>query len=266
VTEATGPVGVRRDGGAAWVTLRRPDVLNALDEGMKEELLEALVDVAGDGGVRVVALTGEGRAFCAGEDLRAKEQVYRSGGTPQFAEILERLYTPIVRQLADMPKPTVACLNGAAAGAGLALALACDLRVASDTAKLRLAFGGIGLIPDAGSTYFLPKLVGLAKALELALLDEPVSAADALELGLVSKVWPADAFPAEASALVGRLAAGPTTALALTRQLLRASAEGDLPAALRAESEAQERAGGTGDHREGVLAFLERRPPQYKGS
>lgn len=258
-------VTVRREGAAAWVTLNRPDALNALDTALKQTLRAALEELAADDAVRAVALTGNGRAFCVGEDLRGWEQLYRDGGTPAFRDVLEELYAPTVRLLAGMPKPTIACVNGPAAGAGLGLALACDLRVASDTAVLKLAFGGIGLVPDAGTTYHLPRLVGQAKALELTLLDDPVGAEEALRLGLVSRVWPAASFQTEAAALVARLATGPTVAFAQSKRLLRESQERTLADALGAESDAQATAGASDDHREGVLAFLAKRPPDYQG-
>ena len=259
------PVLVRRDGAATWITLNRPQALNALDHPTKEALLAALREAADDPGVRAVALTGSGRAFCVGQDLKELEAGYRQGRAPELGETLHRHYGPAVRLLAGMPKPTVAVVNGVAAGAGASLAFACDLRLASTTASFRLAFSGIALIPDAGSTYHLPRLVGLAKALEVALLDEPVSVDEALRTGLVSKVVPAEELRARAGELVARLAAGPTSAYAATKRLLRENLQADLGGALDAEAEAQLAAGRTKDHLEGVTAFLEKRPPSFQG-
>jgi 2-(1,2-epoxy-1,2-dihydrophenyl)acetyl-CoA isomerase len=259
-------VQVRREGPATWVTLDRPDALNALDGPTKEALVDALREAAGDPAVRAVALTGSGRAFCVGQDLRELEQAYREGRAPDLADALERHYAPICRLLAEMPKPTVAVLNGVAAGAGVSLALACDLRLAADTARVRLAFSGIALVPDAGSTWHLPRLVGLSRAMEIALLGDWVDAAQALQFGLVNRVWPADDLPAEASAAVAALAAGPTLAFARTKALFRDHLRVDLADALAGEARAQVASGQTKDHLEGVTAFLEKRPPTFQGA
>ena len=257
---------VRREGAAAWITLDRPEALNALDGPTKQALVEALREAAEDPGVRAVALTGAGRAFCVGQDLRELEQAYRQGRAPDLADALERHYGPICRLLAEMPKPTVAVVNGVAAGAGVSLALACDLRLASDAARWRLAFSGIALVPDAGSTWHLPRVVGLSRAMEIALLGDWVDAAQALQSGLVNRVWPAGDFPREAAAAVAALAAGPTLAFARTKTLLRDHLGTDLAGALAGEARAQVAAGQTKDHLEGVTAFLEKRPPTFQGA
>jgi 2-(1,2-epoxy-1,2-dihydrophenyl)acetyl-CoA isomerase len=257
---------VRRDGAATWITLDRPEALNALDGPTKEELLGALRDAAEDPGVRAVALTGSGRAFCVGQDLRELEQGYREGQAADFAAELERHYAPICRLLAGMPKPTVAVVNGVAAGAGVSLALACDLRLASSAARWRLAFSGIALVPDAGSTWHLPRLVGLSRAMEMALLGDWVDADQALSSGLANRVWPAEEFQREAAAAVADLAAGPTLAFGRTKALLRDHLGTDLDGALAAEAEAQVASGQTKDHLEGVTAFLEKRPPDFQGA
>ena len=257
---------VRRDGAATWITLDRPDALNALDGTVREALVEALGEAAGDPGVRAVALTGSGRAFCVGQDLRELEQGYREGRAPDLAEALERHYAPICRLLAEMPKPTVAVVNGVAAGAGVSLALACDLRLAASTARWRLAFSGIGLVPDAGSTWHLPRLVGLSRAMEMALLGDWVDADQALAFGLVNRVWPAEDFQREAEAAVAALAAGPTLAFGRTKALFRGHLGTDLAGALAGEAEAQVASGQTKDHLEGVTAFLEKRPPTFQGA
>jgi len=260
-----GAVTLRRDGGAAWITLERPAALNALDTAAKQGLLDALTEVAGDPAVRAVALTGSGRAFCVGQDLRELSALYESGETPDFRARLEEHYNPIVRLLSGMAKPTVACVNGVAAGAGLSLALACDLRLASSAASFTLAFTGIGLIPDAGATWHLPRLIGLGPALELALLNERIDAGEALRLRLVGRVWPAETFQDEAAATVARLAAGATGAFGLAKRLLRESQNLELAAALDAEAAAQAEAGVSADHAEGVAAFLAKRPPAFEG-
>jgi 2-(1,2-epoxy-1,2-dihydrophenyl)acetyl-CoA isomerase len=257
---------VRRDGAATWITLDRPDALNALDGPTKEELLGALTDAAKDPGVRAVALTGAGRAFCVGQDLRELEHGYREGRAADFAAELERHYAPICRLLAGMPKPTVAVVNGVAAGAGVSLALACDLRLVSGAARWRLAFSGIALVPDAGSTWHLPRLVGLSRAMEMALLGDWVDADQALSFGLANRVWPAEDFQREAEAAVAALAAGPTLAFGRTKALLRDHLGTDLDGALAGEAEAQVASGQTKDHLEGVTAFLEKRPPDFQGA
>ncbi|HYT26204.1 MAG TPA: enoyl-CoA hydratase-related protein, partial [Actinomycetota bacterium] len=254
------------DAGAVWITLNRPAALNALDTPTKEALVAALEQAAADPSVRAVALTGAGRAFCVGEDLRGLEAGYAEGRAPELGDTLQRHYAPAVRLLAEMPKPTVAVVNGVAAGAGASLAFACDLRVASAAASFRLAFGGVGLVPDAGATYHLPRLVGLAKAMELAMLGGTVRADEARSIGLVSRVFPAEELAVEAAALVAALAAGPTLALARTKALLRDGLHADLAWALDAEAGAQVACGQTSDHLEGVAAFLEKRAPRFQGA
>jgi 2-(1,2-epoxy-1,2-dihydrophenyl)acetyl-CoA isomerase len=257
---------VRQEQDATWLTLRRPEALNALDAPTKDALVEALAAAAADPSVRAVALTGSGRAFCVGQDLRELEGAYRQGRAPDLADALERHYAPVCRLLAGMPKPTVAVVNGVAAGAGVSLALACDLRLAGAAARFRLAFGGIGLVPDAGSTWHLPRVVGLGRALELALLGDWVDAEGALRAGLVSRVWPDEELAEQAGAAVAALAAGPTLAYARTKALLRDHLGVDLAAALAGEARAQVAAAQTKDHLEGVSAFLEKRPPRFQGA
>ena len=257
---------VRREGAATWITIDRPEALNALDGPTKEAMVEALGEAAEDPAVRAVALTGAGRAFCVGQDLRELEQAYREGRAPDLADALEHHYAPICRLLAGMPKPTVAVVNGVAAGAGVSLALACDLRLASDAARWRLAFSGIALVPDAGSTWHLPRVVGLSRAMEMALLGDWVDADQALAFGLANRVWPAEEFPRAAAAAVAALAAGPTLAFGRTKALLRDHLGTDLDGALAGEAEAQVASGQTKDHLEGVTAFLEKRPPTFQGA
>jgi 2-(1,2-epoxy-1,2-dihydrophenyl)acetyl-CoA isomerase len=247
--------------GVATITLDRADALNALTIPMKEALLAALRDLGAAADVRAIILTGAGRAFCAGQDLRERLQP----GAPSLGEELRERYNPIVRAIRAVPQPVVGAINGVAAGAGASLAFACDLRVASDAASFVLAFGRIGLIPDSGATWTLPRLVGLAKASEMALLNEPVSAAEALRIGLVSKIVAGESLMDEARAVAARLAAGAPAANAATKRLLERGLASDLEAALAAETEAQDRLGAAADHAEGIAAFLEKRPPQFRG-
>jgi 2-(1,2-epoxy-1,2-dihydrophenyl)acetyl-CoA isomerase len=245
----------------ATITLDRPDALNALTVSMKEELLAALAGVAADDAVRAIVLTGAGRAFCAGQDLRERLE---PDAAPLDTEIRVR-YNPLIRAMRAMPKPIVGAINGIAAGAGASLAFACDLRIAAEGASFLLAFGRVGLIPDSGATWLLPRLVGGAKAAEMALTGEPLSAVDAERFGLVAHVVPADALRSEAHALAARLATGAPRAIALTKAALEASWDAGLEDQLRTEATLQGIAGSTADHAEGIAAFLERRPPRFTG-
>lgn len=253
---------VEVDGPVATLTLDRPEALNALTVPVKVALREALESVASDRGVRAVILTGAGRAFCAGQDLAEREE---PGAAPLDVEVRQR-YNPIIRAIQSMGQPVIAAVNGVAAGAGASLAFACDLRIAAEEARFVLAFGRIGLVPDTGATWFLPRLVGSAKAAELALVGESVDAAEALRLGLVSKVVPGDQLLAEARALAERLAQGAPLAMALTKEALQRSATIDLDEALEGEAKLQGIAGASADHAEGLAAFREKRPPRFTGS
>ncbi len=246
--------------GVLTVTLNRPEVLNAVNDRMAEELLDALRRAAREAGVRSVILTGAGRGFCAGQDLRE-----RQAGDFAYAHHIRTRYAPVIHQLLALEKPVVAAVNGVAAGAGCSLALACDLRVASEEASFLQAFTRIGLVPDSGATYFLPRMVGLGKAFELCYLAEPVPAPEALRLGLVNWVVPGPELMQKAREVAGRLASGPTRAYGLTKRALLRNLSADLAGALDYEAMLQEAAGRTEDHREGVRAFLEKRPPNYTG-
>jgi 2-(1,2-epoxy-1,2-dihydrophenyl)acetyl-CoA isomerase len=255
--------GVRAEiaGPVETITLDRPDALNALTIPMKQDLLAALVAAGADRTIRAVILTGAGRAFCAGQDLRERLEP----NAPSLGEELRTRYNPIVRAMRDLPKPIVGAINGVAAGAGASLAFACDLRIAAEGASFLLAFGRIGLIPDSGATWTLPRLVGPAKAVQLALLNEPLGAGEALRLGLVTAVVPANELLEAARAMAAQLAAGAPAAIAQTKRLMAAGLTWDLEAALAAETEAQDRLGGSADHAEGLAAFVEKRPPQFHG-
>jgi len=247
--------------GVATITLNRPDALNALDRPMKTELLAALRSAGRDRSVRAVVLTGEGRAFCAGQDLRETF----GGSEPTLADELRDRYNPVILAIARLPKPVVAAVNGVAAGAGCSLALACDIRLAAEGASFVLAFGRVGLVPDSGASWFLPRLVGAGRAAELALIGDPVTAEEAARIGLVNRVVPAAALMDEAMALARRLADGSPLATALAKRALAFSAESDLEAALSHEATLQGIAGRSADHAEGVAAFREKRPPRFTG-
>jgi 2-(1,2-epoxy-1,2-dihydrophenyl)acetyl-CoA isomerase len=250
------------DGPVATLTLDRPEALNALTVPMKVALRESLGVIAADRSVRAVILTGAGRAFCAGQDLVEREQ---PDAAPLDVELRER-YNPIIRAIRAMGQPVIAAVNGVAAGAGASLAFACDLRIAAEEARFVLAFGRIGLVPDSGATWFLPRLVGPAKAAELALVGESVDAAEALRIGLVSKVVPGDHLLAEARAMAASLAEAAPLALALTKEALQRSATIDLDEALEGEAKLQGIAGASADHAEGLAAFREKRQPRFTGS
>ena len=245
----------------ATITLDRPDSLNALTVPLKVELLAAFRAVARDRSVRAVVLTGAGRAFCAGQDLKERLE---PDAAPLAIELRER-YNPIIAAMRALDQPIVGAINGVAAGAGAALAFACDIRLAAEGASFVLAFGRIGLVPDSGSTWFLPRLVGPAKAAELALVGETLSAADAERFGLVARVVPAGSLADEARATATRLAGLAPVALALTKRALDRSWSIDLDAALEDEAFRQGVAGATADHAEGLAAFLEKRPPRFSG-
>ena len=254
-------VRVEVGGPVATITLDRPATLNALTVPMKLELLSALAQVEADVAVRAVVLTGAGRAFCAGQDLNER----REPDAPSLGEELRQRYNPIVRRIRAMPKPVIAAVNGVAAGAGASLAFACDLRIASETATFVLAFGRIGLIPDTGATWLLPRLVGLPRAMAMSLLNDPMPAVEAERLGLVTKVVAADALGAEAASLARRLADAAPLGVAFTKRALYEAQDLDFPAALENEASLQDVAGRTADHREGLAAFVEKRQPQFRG-
>jgi len=266
----SGKVLYERGGAVATISLNRPEVLNAFDRGMHEELFEALERADADREVRCVVLRGEGRAFSTGADLA--QELARGGGDaggdsqgPDLGEYLRGTYGRLVGRMAGLQKPIVAALHGPVYGAGLGVALACDLRVAAESARMSVAFVRIGLTPDAGVSYFLPRLVGLGRALEMGLLAGEVGAEEAHRIGLVNRVVPDGELREEAMALTERLAALPTVALAQTRRNFAASFERDLAGALEAEAVAQTVCGYTRDHKEGVAAFLEKRAPSFTG-
>jgi 2-(1,2-epoxy-1,2-dihydrophenyl)acetyl-CoA isomerase len=250
------------DGPVATLTLDRPEALNALTVAVKVALREALERIAADRTVRVVILTGAGRAFCAGQDLAERDL---PDAAPLDVELRER-YNPIIRALRSMGQPVIAAVNGVAAGAGASLAFACDLRIASEDARFVLAFGRIGLVPDSGATWFLPRLVGAARAAEIALVGDPIDAEAALRIGLVSRVVQGDQLIAQARELADRIAAGAPLAQALTKHALERATTIDLETALEGEAKLQGLAGASADHAEGLAAFREKRVPRFTGS
>ena len=263
------PLRCERQGAVAVVTLDRPDAMNALDTALKNALRDTLQQIAEDSDVRAVVLTGAGRAFCVGQDLgehaRNLEAAGESGVEAVWSTVPEH-YTPIATALATMPKPVVAAVNGVAAGAGAAFAFACDFRVVADTAGFNLAFAAIGLAADSGSSWSLPRLVGMARAKELLLLLPSTVPADrALELGLATEVVPADEVMSTAMSLASRLAAGPTVAYGAIRRSLAYSAGAGIDEALTREGEMMALTGATEDHRGAVRSFLAKARPSYEG-
>lgn len=261
----SGPLRVERDGALLVLTLDRPDVLNAFDEPLTAALAVALTGAAADAGVRAVVVTGAGRAFSAGQDLRDRAVMLAAGGDLSLGDELRRRYHPIVSAIRAMRKPVVAACNGVVAGAALGLAVSCDVRVASASATFRAAWSKVGLAPDGGAAFFLPRLVGWGRAIDLVLSAEPVEAAEALRIGLVTRVWPDDEFPARWRAYARVIAGGATEAYALAKEGLNAAWERDLGSFLEVEAALQDRAGRSHDYREGVAAFLEKRPARFEG-
>jgi 2-(1,2-epoxy-1,2-dihydrophenyl)acetyl-CoA isomerase len=247
----------------ANIALNRPKKLNSFDSTMHEELYDALGEAAGDEEIRCIILLGEGRGFSAGADLA--QIIESADGDPDLGEYLRITYSRLVKRMVGIEKPIVAALHGPVYGAGVGLALACDLRVAAENAKFSVAFIKIGLMPDAGVTFLLPRVVGLGRAMEMSMLGDAVDAEEALRIGLVNKVVADDSLSEEARNLAGRLAAMPTSALGRMKHALYASFEMDLETALEAEAEGQTFCGYTQDHKEGVTAFFEKREARFTG-
>lgn len=256
---------VTREGAVATLRMNIPAKLNALSMTLTTDLIDALTAIREDPAVRAIVLTGEGRGFCAGADLSALREPYERGEPADLRPWLEEGYNRLIPLVAEMPKPVIAAVNGPAAGAGLSLALACDIRIAAAGASFAMGFLRIGLVPDSGASHFLPRVVGWARALELAITGERVSAERAADIGLVNRVVPDEELEAEAARLAADLAALPTAAIGLTKKLFRDTADAPLYEVLRAEAAAQVTASATEDHLEGVLAFLHKRPPSFSG-
>ncbi|MGI5349019.1 enoyl-CoA hydratase-related protein [Streptomyces sp. CA-250714] len=250
--------------GLATVTLNRPDAMNALDNELKVALRDTLQRAAADDGVRAVLLTGSGRAFCVGQDLKEHTgALEQSGGSA--LNTVEEHYNPITLALAGMPKPVVAGVNGVAAGAGAGFAFACDYRVMADTAAFNTSFAGVALTADSGVSWTLPRLVGPGRAADLLLFPRSVKADEALELGLASRVVPAAELAAEAEAVARKLAQGPTAAYAALKESLAYGASHSLAETLGKESELQVRLGDSADHRIAVEAFVKKEQPRFTG-
>lgn len=247
--------------GVATLRLNRPDVFNSINKPVALALQQHLRECQADASVRAVVLTGTGRAFCAGQDLAE----ITGPDAPDVSEIVEKHYNPIVLLIRELEKPVIAAVNGVAAGAGANLALACDIVVAKESATFIQAFSKIGLVPDSGGTYFLPRLVGMQRASALMLTGDKVGAAEAVQMGMIYRAFADADFDQEVAALAHKMANLPTKGLAYTKHLLNRSFGNDLAQQLRAEGDYQLRAGHTADYREGVSAFLEKRQPTFTG-
>jgi 2-(1,2-epoxy-1,2-dihydrophenyl)acetyl-CoA isomerase len=258
-------VNVHHDGAAATIELNRPETLNAWNTQLGHDLLAAVTAVAQDDGVRAVVVTGAGRAFSAGADLRDLSADRTADGHPNVRKVLTERYHPIITTIRTMPKPVLAAVNGPAVGIGLSLALASDLIVASESAYLLLAFVNIGLVPDGGSSLFVPTRVGFARASEMAMLGERIPAAQALEWGLVNRVVADADFASEVAALRDRLAAGPTRSYAGTKRQLNAWLYSRMDEQLELEANVQQEMAGSPDFLEGVAAFVEKRAASFEG-
>jgi len=253
-----------QDGAVATLALNRPEKLNAIDDGMREGLTSALASVQRDASIRAVVITGAGRGFCAGGDIQKMLELKKGHQSVTFRGYLESGHD-LVRKIRQLPKPVLASVNGPAAGAGMNLALACDLRIASDQATFSQAFVRIGLHPDWGGTFFLPRLVGIGRAMEMFALAEPISAAEATRLGLVNSVVPHDHLAAKTRILALRLAEAPPLPLALLKQALYERLETQLDLMMDFEVDAQMKCFESADFAEGLQAFLEKRKPNFKG-
>lgn len=252
---------LNKENGVATIWLNRPEVYNALNDEITFELQDALKNVTKDESIRVVVITGEGKGFCSGQDLKAAV----NSPSRSYSESIHTRYNPVVRAIRNMPKPVICKLNGIAAGAGCSLALACDMIIAAEEATLSELFIQIGLVMDSGSSYFLPKLVGPQKAFELSTMGTRLSAREALDLGMVNKVVPLSALDAAIKSYTDYYVQAPTKTIGLMKKMINKSFNSSLDEMLEYEAYCQEIAGRTEDHKEGVQAFMEKRKPQFKG-
>lgn len=247
-------------GSVGKILLSRPDVLNSFNRAMARELHEALDNCANDKNIRAIYITGEGRAFCAGQDLG--EAI--APGT-QIGEIVRETYNPTINKIRNIEKPVICAVNGVAAGAGANIAFACDITFAGESASFIQSFANIGLIPDSGGTFFLPRLAGLQRATAMAMLGEKIKAQQAMEFGLIWKIFPDDKLQEEAFSIAKKLSLMPTKGLGLTKKLFNTGLYNNLENQLLEEEQLQEQAGNSYDYNEGVKAFLEKRKPVFKG-
>lgn len=257
LTEKKGNVGI--------ITLNRPDKLNSFNDELTFQLQDALKEMEKDKEVRAIILTGAGRGFCAGQDLQSRSIAQEMGQRPSLGDSIKRRYNPIVTKLRRMEKPIIAAVNGVAAGAGASVAFACDFRIVTDKTSFIQSFTKVGLIPDSGATFVLPRLIGVTRAFELMLSADKLTAEEALRLGVVNKVVTDEELMKESLALAEKLAAGPSKAFGLTKRAVNKAIFDDLEELLEYEANLQEIAGRSDDFEEGVKAFVEKRPAQYKG-
>jgi 2-(1,2-epoxy-1,2-dihydrophenyl)acetyl-CoA isomerase len=256
---------MQQDGSVLTITLNRPDKLNAATDLMLDELNDAFKNAERDAAVRAILLTGAGRGFCAGQDLDTARERQATGEGLSFGEHLRRTYNPLILRMRRMPKPIIGAINGVAAGAGMSLAMACDVRIAAQSASFLQAFVKIGLIPDSGSSWMLPRLVGMTRALDLMLTGRKISAQEGLEYGLVNRVVADAELMAVAGQTAAEFAAAPTQAIGYIKRALDFASTSTLADALNNEADLQEIAGRSADHDEGIAAFLEKRPPKFRG-
>ncbi len=256
---------IENDGAVRTLRLNRPESLNALDNELLTSLGRAVADADKDKTVRCLVITGAGRGFSSGQDLADVAARYKSSEPIELGAHLRERYNPLIMRIRTIEKPVIAAVNGVAAGAGCSLALACDLRVATESATFIEAFINVGLVPDSGSTFMLPRLIGVARAVDMACTGRKISAAEALQIGLVNQVVPDDQLAAAVKKLADKLAGLPPRAIGLTKRAINAAWTADLESQLDYEAMLQTTAGQTRDHREGVTAFLEKRPPQFTG-
>lgn len=252
---------IREANGVVTITLNRPEVFNAFNDDMLAELLDAFRDIEKNENIRCVVLTGSGKAFCSGQDLKDFNERKMT-----FREVLENRYNPLIVQIAKLPKPVICALNGVAAGAGLSLALACDYRIAVESSTLIEVFVNVGLVPDSGSGFFLPRIIGYARAFEMFATGEKLSASEAKKLGLVNElVASSNLLMKSADAAAKRFGASPTKAIGMIKDILNKSFESSLEEILKLECKYQEEAGTTEDFKEGISSFIEKRKPVFKG-
>ncbi len=254
-----------QSGGVLTITLNRPDKLNALNDTMLHALTDIFKRAETDEAVRVVVLTGAGRGFCPGQDLSSAQERGADRGELSYGEHLRNTYNPLIMRMHRFPKPVIAAINGVAAGAGMSLALACDLRIAVESATFIQAFVKIGLVPDSGSTWILPRLIGVTRAMEMILTGRKVTAQEALSWGMIHHVVADGELLEHISALAAEFASAPTVAIGYIKRSMNYSLTHSLEETLASEADMQEMAGRTADHREGIAAFLKKRAPAYKG-